>query len=555
MPFEQVETLIQEISNEFQFSALVPPYPFQLSFYKDGTPQPQYLGTINSKQDMQEIQSKIPLVPEDYGQAPDVAIDTQRQDHEASCEKIRKAFEATNKKTGAKRKQHQQQKRNTTVMENVNQLKRAQRYLGLRQKVPMAQINRAGQGAGDQAQQIKALGFYTEALDVSKPAPFPFEDETVIIAIDVESWERDHNLITEIGVSTLDTADLRGVAPGEQGDEWVKKIRSRHFRINGREGLRNTQYLHGSPEMFQFGHSEFVAIDEAAEMVDSCFEFPYSAGFECAGPPDTDAGGLPVLRKPGVLDKSQRPTGVTEPRSLLLLGHDIGGDIDYLSALGSTIFRYASATSADAAARRHKVLSSIRERLDTATLYKSLKKDDQTRSLVKLCYELGITAWYAHNAGNDARYTLECFVKMIIKDRQQEDVANAVARDTGTFDVEHTLRETEKEQFVDVKIAAARRDILAGLAAGDELVVSATSQRIPPPYFATAQSGASGPTGRGTSEEMTYEDPTWRKWQTFEAPLSADAEQLLGKPWTTPAAPSRAAAVQDAGDSEDEYPY
>ncbi|KAK5940303.1 hypothetical protein PMZ80_007723 [Knufia obscura] len=509
VPFDQLETLIQDISTEFDLQVKVPAYPFQLSFYDDGTPQPQSLGTVNSKDDMAEAQSKIPEPPADYDQVPVTATKLQKQDHEAWREKAERAFEAEKKKKSAIKKK-KTQKRDMTVMENVNQLKRAQRYLGMRQKLPTTEVVRPAQGSDEQAQQAKQADIFPEALDVERPAPFPFEDQTVVVAIDVESWEMDHNIITEIGVSTLDTAALVDVAPGKQGEEWVRKIRSRHFRIKGREALRNFKYVHGNPDMFQFGTSEFVAIDEAAEVVDSCFEFPFSAGFECAGPPDVDAEGLPVPRKAAVLDTSHK-SGGDDSRNLLLIGHDINGDITYLSTLGSFIFGSGPVASSPerTASRRHKVLSSIRERLDTVVLHKSLSKDDQAKSLMKLCHELHITAWYAHNAGNDARYTLEAFIKLVIKAREEEDSANALARETGNYDVEKTLWELEKEQRINAKIEAARQEIETELAAYEKAGAPGTRRRSPSPFFANSEDPTNAST-EGNPGNITFDEATRR---------------------------------------------
>lgn len=61
-------------------------------------------------------------------------------------------------------------------------------------------------------------------------APFPFDSDVVFICFDVEAWERDSSKITEIGICTLDTKDLAGIAPAQWGREWYKKIVARHFR-------------------------------------------------------------------------------------------------------------------------------------------------------------------------------------------------------------------------------------------------------------------------------------------------------------------------------------
>jgi hypothetical protein len=92
-----------------------------------------------------------------------------------------------------------------------------------------------------------------DILDVEKHAQFDPEDSVIFISIDVESFERDHNLITEIGIATLDTADLATVSPGKGGTNWMSLIRARHFRIKEYEHLKNHEFVHGCAENFQFG--------------------------------------------------------------------------------------------------------------------------------------------------------------------------------------------------------------------------------------------------------------------------------------------------------------
>lgn len=92
-----------------------------------------------------------------------------------------------------------------------------------------------------------------DILDVEKYAPFDPEYSVIFISIDVESFERDHNLITEIGIATLDTADIATVCPGKGGTNWMGLIRARHFRIKEYEHLKNHEFVHGCAENFQFG--------------------------------------------------------------------------------------------------------------------------------------------------------------------------------------------------------------------------------------------------------------------------------------------------------------
>jgi hypothetical protein len=91
------------------------------------------------------------------------------------------------------------------------------------------------------------------ALDTNMPVPLKTEDDVIFICVDVEAWERDHKLITEIGIATLDTADIASLAPGDGGKNWVPAIRARHFRIREYRHLANCDFVGGCAEHFRFG--------------------------------------------------------------------------------------------------------------------------------------------------------------------------------------------------------------------------------------------------------------------------------------------------------------
>jgi len=63
--------------------------------------------------------------------------------------------------------------------------------------------------------------------------------------------------------------------------------------------------------------------------------------------------------------------------------------------------------------------------LDTAALHRVLKKESQNRSLANVLADLGRSRWNFHNAGNDARYTLEALVALVIQARLNDDDVHA----------------------------------------------------------------------------------------------------------------------------------
>lgn len=375
VPLKQVQELTSDINAKFSLKICVPPYPFQISFYK-GAPAPIRLGTVDTKQDLVNLQELVPDPPSSYGELSSNATDVQEQDYAVWREKLERAVEAQKNKNSG-RKQYREMKRQMRIANDSKALARTQQYFG----VVSETVNKEN----------------TE-IDMSRPAPYPFEKQPVFISVDIESWERDHKLITEIGVSTIDTLDLMNLAP----ESWHARIRSRHFRISGREKFANRVFVHGCPDHFQFGVSEFVPIEEAARIVDSCFAYPFSAGYECEGPV-CDENGTLLPQKPTI--SPVNPADEQKKRNVILLGHGIDGDISYMLNLGCSIVNPSSADYDG---------SKILETLDTTVLYRSYKKSETTASLATVCKDVGIDTFFLHNAGNDARYTLEALIKIAL---------------------------------------------------------------------------------------------------------------------------------------------
>ena len=258
------------------------------------------------------------------------------------------------------------------------QLRRTQRYLGIRPRSETnvwsggnpPSLDEPGQSWED---YVKAKEKYDHEirekyalplLDINSPAPYVFENRVVFVCVDVESFERSHSQITEIGISTLDTNDLIGFAPGPGGKDWMAKIRSRHFRIKERVHLVNKDFIIGCPDRFEkaFGESEFISIQDASAVVASCFRPPFS------GPEGTNS----------VLSSGQAEV----KRKIILVGHDTKTDINYLRDLGYDVGN----------------LSNLLEVLDTSEVFRALKCDTQAGSLGNLLCDLGLTGWNLHNA-------------------------------------------------------------------------------------------------------------------------------------------------------------
>ena len=95
-----------------------------------------------------------------------------------------------------------------------------------------------------------------KAFDTEKPVPHDQEETVVFVSVDVEAYERNTHQITEIGIATLDTKDLKSLNSGDGGVNWWGMIRARHFRINEYKHLNNTEFVDGCADRFEFGYGQ-----------------------------------------------------------------------------------------------------------------------------------------------------------------------------------------------------------------------------------------------------------------------------------------------------------
>lgn len=258
-------------------------------------------------------------------------------------------------------------------------LLQAQRYLGLRaQEIPNALPDIAG--------------LSIEPFDANKPARHLCESDVIIISIDVESYERAHGIITEVGVSTLDTRDLVGTAPEKRGENWHQFVRARHFRIIEHKGYVNGQFVSGCPDKFEFGQSEWVSLKNMPSVLTQCFHEPFSRPATGSSTPQKSSEGSSQQR-----------------RNVVLLGHDIEQDIQYCHKLGFSVLG------------RGNMLAT----LDTRAMYQAYTRDKSPRGLGGIMYDFDFAAWHLHNAGNDAVYTIWAMLATCVSDAGERGTAES----------------------------------------------------------------------------------------------------------------------------------
>lgn len=138
-------------------------------------------------------------------------------------------------------------------------------------------------------------------------------------------------------------------------------------------------------------------------------------------------------------------------RNLILVGHDVASDIDYLRILGCTALDPPMSNPADIKSSTDQ--PQFLESIDTSNIFRVLKRNTQASSLAKVLIDLGIAGWHLHNAGNDARYTLEAMVGIALKARLEadrpEDATGATSTHVETHladDVKQSTLETQPSQ-------------------------------------------------------------------------------------------------------------
>ncbi len=262
----------------------------------------------------------------------------------------------------------------------------------------------------------------------STPAPLnQFHSSVVFISIDLEMLEYDARIVTEIGISVLDTLNLQGIPSGHEGRNWFSKFQTRHLRISQYRNHINRRYVQGCPDKFRFGESEIVSLHFAMRILADAFEgwnHPPFPAHHHRPPPSfhVPSEHHRTIASPGVSlldtligedhhragDQHHDHGGPTtlqqhppqQHRNIVLVGHDLRMDLECLHRLGFD---------------PTKVTGYI-QTIDTADLWRAFKRDFLSRNLEAIMADLGLQAWDAHNAGNDAAYTLQALIVLAFRD-------------------------------------------------------------------------------------------------------------------------------------------
>jgi hypothetical protein len=377
IPLSQAQILIEEVNTTFpklnwQFKPCHEEEGLVLTF-EDHNPEyrPRFLGRTDSR-------SKFDFLVENIDPPDFSNMDSSPQDRskEAFREMMALASEAIKNKN--KKNKSVRQERNILNRQTMSrQLLQAQRFLGL---LP-------GEATNPLPENVDPS---VKATNVEEPVLYLCDADVIIIAIDVEAYEKAPHIITEVGVSTLDTRDLKGTAPGVNGQNWQQFVRARHFRVNEHKSYVNGEFVAGCPDKFEFGTSEMVGLQDMPSKLTRCFHEPFSK----PGSSDDDT---PIREDP------------QNKRNIVLLGHDVEQDVQYCHRLGFSVLG------------RGNMLSIM----DTRAMYQAFTRDHSPRGLGSIMTDFDFSAWHLHNAGNDAVYTMWAMLAISVQAVAERDTEEA----------------------------------------------------------------------------------------------------------------------------------
>ncbi|GAA5974384.1 hypothetical protein JCM11641_005250 [Rhodosporidiobolus odoratus] len=249
--------------------------------------------------------------------------------------------------------------------------------------------------------------------------------QATVVSVDFETWEADHDAITEVGVTTL-----RIKPPGafeEQPEHFVVAENAQH---------RNGRYCPDARDNFQFGTSSTLPTASLSAYLQRLLRQPPPSRAQTS---DGSVPSHPPSAPPGLLPPS-------EPGPVLLLLHDPRGDLISLAQLSlqMNLFERTLPPPSSPAFSRPSLSSPSDPPpslflLDTQRLYSGWSRRKKQARLEDACAAVGVDAdgrpLVPHNAGNDAFATLRLFVRLMAMDiggSADEIPASMLASPAGT---------------------------------------------------------------------------------------------------------------------------
>jgi len=214
------------------------------------------------------------------------------------------------------------------------------------------------------------------------------EGKGAVLSIDIESWERDHSIILEIGWAWLQWSKTEDGQVQEAGD-------CQHLVMSEYLGYRNGQYTADNQQYFQFGKTRKVSLKSALKELTATMEYLCSNG-----------------------------------APLLLVFHNASAEIEYFAGLGIDTsswvrgFPPSSETDENGGSGSATLPSSGIYMQDTQVLFAASGHEAARKQigLENALHALGIPCKRMHNAGNDAFYTLAVYEALVGEGAVKEDL-------------------------------------------------------------------------------------------------------------------------------------
>ena len=380
MPTYQFEHLLAVVNHKLDINLTIPPgknaQKFNMTFGIGSAPRPRFLGRSTTVDEFNVLTKGVPS-PE----PGDLAEDATMLGREEYLATIANIF-SVQKKDKKSDKNRAQRIANHRAWGRA--LKRVQRYLGMREKIGALPIN-----AGDDSDQAKAASS-AQRIVASEP-----EGSVLFVAIDIEAYEHNHSMVTEVGVAILDTDDIRRVPSQEGKDvkigaavkEWFPIIQARHIRVKENAWALNSTHVQGCADRFDFGKSEFIPLREVAPTLREIIDGATHSGDDGGNASETNG------HEGEAASKKDRP--------VVLVFHDSSSDIQYLSMVGYDVNKAPN----------------VIDIVDTRELYQYLLRAQNPTRLSSVLDHLEIDHRFLHNAANDAMYTMRAMVGIAIKKR------------------------------------------------------------------------------------------------------------------------------------------
>ncbi|KAL2263226.1 hypothetical protein VTK26DRAFT_7720 [Humicola hyalothermophila] len=356
VPTYQFQHLLDVVNAKMETQLTIPPgrpaEKFNLSFGLGNSPRPRFLGRSTTAEAFQTLYNSVP------GPHPDDELSKATQ---LGREEFERLLGLTHGRGKTSKSDRNRTKRIHTHRSWGRSIKRIQRYLGLRRRV--------GNGSNPSVD-------VSPVFDPNQPTPHQPEGLPLFVAIDIEAYEFNQNIITEVGIAVLDTARTVGIAPGKGGEGWFSLIQARHIRVKENLWALNKKYVHGCPDNFDFGMSEIIKNKDVVPNIIQVIDKAASTGSTGKAP---------------------------EHRPVVLVFHESFSDIKFLETLGYSVY--------DA--------GNVLEVVDTKEMHQYVTRSNNSASLASVLSALGIPHQHLHNAGNDAVYTLRAMIGLAVKRRLQ----------------------------------------------------------------------------------------------------------------------------------------